>query len=152
VKLGGVVTAWTYYTLVFGNDVDALIKRLVHDFLADYWDERLYYVVEESHDLPFPFEPIDAPQFRTDMKWDMEGLLGYFETWSSSVKYRQAKLETSRTISSTSNRRFRALGKGRRGRSSSRKWSGSLAGSFRLSSMPSPPDIRRSRRLRIAAG
>ncbi len=90
VKPGGVIAAWTYYTPVFGNDVDAIIKRLVHEVLADYWDERLHYVVDEFHDLPFPFEPIDAPRFRTDMRWNMEDLLGYFETWSSSVKYRQA--------------------------------------------------------------
>jgi SAM-dependent methyltransferase len=90
VKPGGVIAAWTYYTPVFSNDIDAIIKRLAHDVLADYWDERVHYVVDEFHDLPFPFEPIDAPPFRTDMKWNMEDLLGYFETWSSSVKYRDA--------------------------------------------------------------
>ena len=90
VKPGGVLAAWTYYTPVFGNDVDALIQRLIHEILADYWDERLHYVIDEFHDLPFPFEPTDAPQFRTDMRWNIEDLLGYFETWSSSVKYREA--------------------------------------------------------------
>jgi len=90
VKPGGVLAAWTYYTPVFGNGVDAIIRRLAHDVLADYWDERLHYVVDEFRDLPFPFEPIDTPQFRTDMRWNMGDLLGYFETWSSSVKYREA--------------------------------------------------------------
>jgi SAM-dependent methyltransferase len=90
VKPGGVLAAWTYYTPVFGNDVDSIIRRLAHDVLADYWDERLHYVVDEFRDLPFPFEPIDAPRFRTDMRWNMGDLLGYFETWSSSVKYREA--------------------------------------------------------------
>jgi ubiquinone/menaquinone biosynthesis C-methylase UbiE len=87
---GGVIAAWTYYTPVFGNDIDAIIERLAHDVLANYWDSRLHYVVDEFHDLPFPFEPINAPPFRTEMRWDMEDLLGYFETWSSSVKYREA--------------------------------------------------------------
>ena len=93
VKPGGVLAAWTYYTPVFDNDVDAIIERLAHDVLADYWDKRLHYVVDEFQDLPFPFEPIDAPRFRTDIKWDMGDLLGYFETWSSSVKYREANHE-----------------------------------------------------------
>lgn len=74
---------------MFGNDVDTIIEHLVHDVLADYGEERLHYVVKEFHDLAFPFEPIDAPRFRTDMSWAMEDLLGCFETWSS-VKYRQA--------------------------------------------------------------
>ncbi len=90
VRPGGIIAAWTYYTPVFGNEIDAIIERLAHDVLADYWDERLHYVVDEFHDLPFPFEPIEAPPFRTDMRWSMEDLLGYFETWSSSVKYREA--------------------------------------------------------------
>jgi SAM-dependent methyltransferase len=90
VKPGGVIAVWTYYTLVFESAIDALIERLAHEILADYWDERLHFVVDEFHDLPFPFEPIDAPQFRTDMRWNMEDLLGYFEAWSSSVKYREA--------------------------------------------------------------
>jgi SAM-dependent methyltransferase len=91
VRPGGTIAAWTYYTPVFGNDIDAIIEHLAHDVLADYWDERLHYVVDEFHDLPFPFEPIEAPPFRTDMRWSMEDLLGYFETWSSSVKYREAE-------------------------------------------------------------
>src|SRR5215217_2893189 len=91
VKPGGVIAAWTYYTPAFDSAIDAIIQRLVNEVLADYWDERLHYVVDEFHDLPFPFEPIDASRFRTDMRWNMEDLLGYFETWSSSVKYRQEK-------------------------------------------------------------
>jgi SAM-dependent methyltransferase len=91
VRSGGVIAVWTYYTPVFDNNVDAIIKRLAHDILADYWDQRVHYVVDEFHDLPFPFQPIDAPPFRTDIRWNMEDLLAYFETWSSSVKYRQDK-------------------------------------------------------------
>jgi SAM-dependent methyltransferase len=90
VKPGGTVAAWTYYTPEFGNDIDAIIHRLVQDVLGPYWDERLHYVVHEFHDLPFPFERLEAPSFQTDMKWDMQDLLAYFETWSSSVKYREA--------------------------------------------------------------
>jgi ubiquinone/menaquinone biosynthesis C-methylase UbiE len=90
VKPGGTVAVWTYYTPEFGSDVDAVIQRLVHDILGAYWDERVHYVVDEFHDLPFPFEPIEALPFQTDMTWDMQDLLAYFETWSSSVKYREA--------------------------------------------------------------
>ena len=94
VKPGGAVAAWTYYTPVFGNEVDPIIRRLAHDILGPYWDARVHYVVDEFHDLPFPFEPIEAPSFRTDMTWDMRDLLGYFETWSSSIKYREANHES----------------------------------------------------------
>jgi SAM-dependent methyltransferase len=90
VKPGGAIAAWTYYTPVFGCAIDAIIQHLAHDVLGAYWDERVHYVVDEFRDLPFPFEPIEAPLFQIDMKWDMQDLLAYFETWSSSVKYREA--------------------------------------------------------------
>jgi SAM-dependent methyltransferase len=89
VKPGGAIAAWTYYTPVFGSAIDAIIQRLAHDVLGAYWDKRLHYIVDEFHDLPFPFESIEAPLFRTAMKWDMQDLLAYFETWSSSMKYRE---------------------------------------------------------------
>jgi SAM-dependent methyltransferase len=90
VKPGGTVAAWTYYTPEFGNDIDHPIQRLAHEVLGPYWDERVHYVVEEFHDLPFPFEPLEAPPFQTDMTWNMQDLLAYFETWSSSLKYHEA--------------------------------------------------------------
>ena len=93
VKPGGAIAAWTYYTPVFDDTIDAIIRHLAHDILGPYWDERLHYVVDEFHDLPFPFESIEAPPFQTDMKWDMQDLLGYFDTWSSSIKYREANPE-----------------------------------------------------------
>jgi SAM-dependent methyltransferase len=93
VKPGGAIAAWTYYTPVFDDTIDAIIRHLAHDVLGPFWDQRLHYVVDEFHDLPFPFEPMEAPPFQTDMKWDMQDLLGYFETWSSSIKYREANHE-----------------------------------------------------------
>ena len=64
VKPGGAIAAWTYYTPVFDSAIDAIIQRLVHDVLGTYWGKRLHYVVDEFHDLPFPFEPIEAPPSR----------------------------------------------------------------------------------------
>jgi SAM-dependent methyltransferase len=90
VKPGGTIAVWTYYTPIFDSNIDAIIRRLAHDVLGAYWDARVHYVVDEFHDLPFPFEPLEAPPFQTDMVWDMQDLLAYFETWSSSLKYREA--------------------------------------------------------------
>ncbi len=90
VKPGGTIAVWTYYTPEFGGEIDVIIRHLAHDVLGAYWDERVHYVVDEFHDLPFPFEPLEAPSFQTDMVWDMHDLLAYFETWSSSLKYRES--------------------------------------------------------------
>jgi ubiquinone/menaquinone biosynthesis C-methylase UbiE len=54
VKPGGAIAAWTYYTPIFDDTIDAIIRHLAHDVLGPFWDQRLHYVVDEFHDLPFP--------------------------------------------------------------------------------------------------
>jgi SAM-dependent methyltransferase len=86
-KPGAIIAAWTYYTPVFDNATNVLIQHLVHDILGSYWNERLHYVFDKFRSLPFPFESIDAPSFQSDMSWKLDDLLGYFETWSASLRY-----------------------------------------------------------------
>jgi ubiquinone/menaquinone biosynthesis C-methylase UbiE len=89
VRLGGVIAAWTYFVPVFDNAIDDIIRRLVHDILGEYWDKRVHYAAEGLSTLPFPFEPMKepVPSFESKMQWNMEDLLGYFETWSASEEY-----------------------------------------------------------------
>lgn len=86
-KPGAIIAAWMYYTPVFNDATDPIITHLAHDILGQYWNERIHYVFEEFHSLPFPFEPLETPTFQTDMQWTLDDLIGYFETWSASLKY-----------------------------------------------------------------
>jgi ubiquinone/menaquinone biosynthesis C-methylase UbiE len=93
VKPGGTIAAWTYYTPVFDSDVDAVIQRLVHRVLGPYWDERLHYVVDEFHDLPFPFEP------RSRLPHSRRPWSGICKTsWPTSKPCRRSSTDRSTTL------------------------------------------------------
>lgn len=89
VRPGGVIAAWTYFVPVFNNAIDDIIQNFARGILGEYWDKRVHYVAQELRTLPFPFESVKepVPSFETKMEWNMEDLLGYFETWSASEKY-----------------------------------------------------------------
>nr|WP_294804979.1 hypothetical protein [uncultured Nitrososphaera sp.] len=38
-------------------------------------------------DIPFPFPQIKTPDFKIELEWDMQNLLGYLYSWSGTQKY-----------------------------------------------------------------
>ncbi|HXI75089.1 MAG TPA: hypothetical protein VNG94_05850, partial [Pyrinomonadaceae bacterium] len=42
---------------------------------------------EQFADLPFPFREIDAPKFEMTAHWNLDHLLGYLRTWSSTQRF-----------------------------------------------------------------
>lgn len=56
--------------------------------LAPYWPERWRYVLAQYQNLPFPFEEIAAPAFEMEATWDLDQLVGYLNSWSAALAYR----------------------------------------------------------------
>jgi hypothetical protein len=48
-------------------------------------------LVECFADLPFPFEQIDPPKFKLTAQWNLDHLVGYLRTWSSTQRFIAAK-------------------------------------------------------------
>jgi hypothetical protein len=48
-------------------------------------------LVEHFADLPFPFREIDTPKFEMTAHWNLNHLLGYLQTWSSTQRFIAAK-------------------------------------------------------------
>jgi hypothetical protein len=48
-------------------------------------------LVEKFAELPFPFREIDAPKFEMTAHWNLDHLLGYLRTWSSTQRFIAAK-------------------------------------------------------------
>jgi len=59
-----------------------------HDIHA-YWPPERRHVETEYSELPFPFELLKTPDLVIDSHLDIEGLLGYIETWSAVKAARQ---------------------------------------------------------------
>ncbi len=90
-KPAAVLAAWTYGPLhVEGDALDALVQRFRAD-MAPWWPEERRHVENGYRELAFPFERIAAPSFSIDVRWNADRLLGYFRSWSSVVRFRQAR-------------------------------------------------------------
>lgn len=88
---GGVIALLCYGVLSIEDPaIDERAQRFYADDLDAYWPPSRRLVEREYRDLPFPFEELDfrAPSIRKRLTLD--GLLGYFSTWSAVRAAREA--------------------------------------------------------------
>jgi len=90
VKPDGVLAASAYNLLHIEKAIDEVVNRYYYEVVGPFWppERRL---VEQFADLPFPFQEIDAPKFEMIAHWNLDHLLGYLGTWSSSQRFIAAK-------------------------------------------------------------
>jgi ubiquinone/menaquinone biosynthesis C-methylase UbiE len=84
----GVIAAWSYGLHTISPEVDIITHYLYEDILGDkYWPVERKYVEAKYETIPFPFEPIQSPQFQLQLEWSLSELLNYFRSWSSVQKF-----------------------------------------------------------------
>ena len=83
---------WGYSVLRTNEpELNKLIDKFYTQTVHDYWDAERRYVDEEYRTIPFPFEEIKNPGFSTYLKWDLNILEGYLNTWSAVQHYIRKK-------------------------------------------------------------
>jgi ubiquinone/menaquinone biosynthesis C-methylase UbiE len=83
-KNGCIVAVWGYKLAVCADEnINALVKYFYTDVIWKYWDAERKYVDEQYETIPFAFRKLPSKEFRTEVEWNVEELLGYFSTWSS---------------------------------------------------------------------
>jgi len=89
-KSDGILAASAYNLLHIERSIDAVINRYYYEVVGPFWppERRL---VEQFADLPFPFQEIDPPKFEMKAHWNLDHLLGYLQTWSSTQRFIAAK-------------------------------------------------------------
>ena len=89
-KPDGVLAASAYDLLHIQKAIDEVVNRYYYEVVGPFWppERRL---VEQFADLPFPFQEIDAPKFEMTADWNLDHLLGYLGTWSSTQRFIAAK-------------------------------------------------------------
>ena len=85
---GGALAAWAYNLARVDPEVDALIDHLARDVVGAYWPPERKWVDDDYRDIPFPFAEVPAPALWIEERWDLQRLLDYFQTWSSTNRYR----------------------------------------------------------------
>jgi len=85
-KRDGVLAASAYNLLHIEQAIDAIVNRYYHAIVGPFWppERRL---VEQFGNLPFPFQEIDPPKFEMTENWNLNHLLGYLRTWSSTQRF-----------------------------------------------------------------
>lgn len=86
-KPNGILALWTYSEAKISSEIDALMQWFMYDYLHDYWPDGRWYVRNKYTTLPFPFEPLNTPEFFCRMNWSKQQWLNYVMSWSSTTNY-----------------------------------------------------------------
>ena len=90
-KPGGVIAVWTYAHFSVTPAVDAVVREFYEGVVGQYWPPERRLVEQAYRTLPFPFAEIPAPEFRYEVGWTLEQVLGYLASWSAVQRFRQAE-------------------------------------------------------------
>jgi len=89
-KPNGVLAASAYNLLHVEPAIDEVVNRYYYEVVGLFWPPERK-LVEQFADLPFPFHKFDAPKFEMTAQWNLDHLLGYLHTWSSTQRFIAAK-------------------------------------------------------------
>ena len=89
-KPNGVLAASAYNLLHIEPAVDAIVNRYYYEVVGPFWPPERE-LVEQFANLSFPFHEIDAPKLEMTAHWNLDHLLGYLRTWSSTQRFMAAK-------------------------------------------------------------
>jgi SAM-dependent methyltransferase len=85
-KPNGILAASAYNLLHVEPVIDEIVNRYYYEVVGPFWP-RERQLVENFVDLSFPFHEIDAPKFEMSADWNLNHLLGYLQTWSSTQRF-----------------------------------------------------------------
>jgi len=88
-KPNGVIAVWAYDCPMVTEKINKVILHLSNNILKNYWPKEVKMVNNRYQHLPFPFQSILTPKFITKRNWNMEQLMDFMMSWSSSQNYLQ---------------------------------------------------------------
>jgi SAM-dependent methyltransferase len=85
-KKNSVLAASAYNLLHIEPAIDEVVNRYYYDVVGPFWPPERK-LVENFADLPFPFHELDPPEFEMTALWNLEHLMGYLRSWSSTQRF-----------------------------------------------------------------
>lgn len=90
-RRGALLAVWNYPRPQFGDvELDRRFFTFYSEVVGPYWPPERRHIESGYRTLPFPFEEIPAPDFGTELSWDLEQVAGYVSSWSATARYRKA--------------------------------------------------------------
>lgn len=90
-RRGAAIALATYAWPSGGADVDPSIDRFYSGPLGSHWPPERKHTEDGYRSIEFPFEEIRPPALELRAEWDLDGLLGYVETWSAVLSLQRAE-------------------------------------------------------------
>ena len=85
-KPNGVLTASAYNLLHIEPAIDEVINRYYYEVVGPFWPPERVLVEQFAH-LHFPFHEIHPPKFQMTSHWNLDHLIGYLRSWSSTQRF-----------------------------------------------------------------
>lgn len=90
----GALALWAYSVCTVDPEVDRVIAHYYVDVVGPYWPPDRAAVDDHYRSLPFRFRELDrTPALWMEKSWNLDELLGYLGTWSSTQGYVRARGE-----------------------------------------------------------
>ena len=89
-KPNGILAASAYNLLQIEPAIDEVVNRYYYEVVGPFWPPERK-LVEQFAKLPFRFQEIDPPKFEMTALWNLDHLLGYLRTWSSTQRFIAAR-------------------------------------------------------------
>lgn len=89
-KRDGALALWTYGLAYVEPQIDGILRHFYSDVVGSYWPPERRWVESGYRDLPFPLQEIATPEFKLQLQWDLDSLIGYIGTWSAVQRYKRA--------------------------------------------------------------
>lgn len=83
---GGILAIWGYSAHgIDAPEVLALTQRYAQEILGPYWERGNLDLLQNHYaQIPFPFDPVDAPAFEIQRPSTFAQYTGYLRSWSAS--------------------------------------------------------------------
>lgn len=83
-KPGALIAVWGYSLVVCDNTaINALIESFYRNTTGPYWDKERKHVDAHYATVDFPYEPLPGREFKIEVRWGLQQVVGYLNTWSS---------------------------------------------------------------------
>ena len=87
-KRSGIIAVWGYGLMRVNPTIDVIIDNYYDNVIGPYWNEERRHIDAEYKTIPFNFEEIQIRKtFQIKVKWNLEQMKGYFNSWSAVQNY-----------------------------------------------------------------
>ncbi len=90
-KPNGVLAVWSYNLFKISPEIDRLVEVFYRETVGPYWDFERRLVETGYRTIAFPFDELSVPDFRMQVEWALDDLLGYLRTWSATKSFITAR-------------------------------------------------------------